>query len=306
VTGEFPGPGMWRVTRADDSGHELWIVGAHPPLPKRMKWKSRDVEAVALRSREILLDSNVRMDPDEKIGVFRGLSLLPSALKARKNPGETTLADQLPPDLYARWLLQKKRYIGNDSGIEKWRPLFAADKLRREALDDLGLRESGMVWDVVEKLAKKHKIPVTTPSLRFTFHTDDLKSKLKEFSREQLADTQCFATTLDLVDALADGDTQTRRASAWATADLATLESLPPLPNPQVPCAMAVLGSQVAKQILPADIREQLYVLWIDAAGKSLAANQTTLAIVPLSKLLRDDGYLARLRAQGFYVQPPK
>jgi len=306
VTGEFPGPGMWRVRRADNPGHEMWIVGSHPPLPRKMKWKSREVESVALRSQEILLDSSVRMDPDEKIGVFRGLSLLPSALKARRNPGGTRLEEQLPPELYARWRVQKKRYIGNDSGIEQWRPLFAAEKLRREALDDLGLRESGMVWEVVEKLAKKYKIPVTTPSLRFKFHTDDLKAKIREFSRESLADTECFASTLDLVDALADGETQSRRATAWATADLETLERLPPLPNPQVPCAMAVLGSEVAKQILPADLREQLYVLWIDAAGKSLASNQTTLAIVPLSKLLREDGYLSRLRNQGFEIEPPK
>src|SRR5262249_35604991 len=151
-----------------------------------------------------------------------------------------------------------------------------------------------------------HKVPVNTPSLRFKFHTDDLKAKLKEFSREQLADTECLATTLDLVDALADGETQSRRATAWATADLATLRGLPPFPNPHVPCAMAVLGSQVAKEILPTDIREQLYVLWIDAAGKALAENQTTLAIVPLAKLLRDDGYLARLRARGYEVQPPE
>ena len=77
VTGEFPGPGMWKVTKPQEGGHVLWIVGEPPPLPRRMKWKSRDVEAVALRSQEILLDASVRMEPDEKIGVFRGLSLLP-------------------------------------------------------------------------------------------------------------------------------------------------------------------------------------------------------------------------------------
>src|SRR6185503_20999062 len=125
VTGEFPGPGMWRVTRPGDvAGHEMWIVGDPPPLPKRMKWKAREVESVALRAQEILQDASVRMDPDEKIGLFRGLS-------------------QLPPELYARWLVQKKRYLGSDSGIEKWRPIFAADKLRREAFDELDLRESG-------------------------------------------------------------------------------------------------------------------------------------------------------------------
>src|SRR6478752_3523177 len=85
VTGEFPGPGMWKVTRPDDAaGHVLWIVGDPPPLPKRMQWKSRDVEAVALESQEILLDSSVRMEPDEKIGVFRELTLIPAAMKASK------------------------------------------------------------------------------------------------------------------------------------------------------------------------------------------------------------------------------
>ena len=156
------------------------------------------------------------------------------------------------------------------------------------------------------KLAKKRKIPTTAPSLKFTFHTRDLKSKLKEFSREALADTECFAATLDLTEALSDRATESRRAQAWATADLATLESLPPLPNPYLPCAMAVLSSEVAKEIIPTDIREQLYALWTAAAVKSLTVNQTTLAVVPLTKLLRDDGYLARLRDAGFTIEPPK
>jgi hypothetical protein len=306
VTGEFPGPGMWKVTRAEDSTHVLWIVGDPPPLPRRMQWKSRDVESVVLRSQEILLDASVRMQPDEKIGVFRGLSLLPAAMKARKNPGEATLRERVPPPLYARWLVQKKRYLGRDGGVEAWRPLFAADKLRRAAFDELKLRESGMVWEVVGKLARKRNIPVTTPNIEFKFHTRDLKTKIREFSREPLADTECFAATLDLTEALSDSLTESRRAHAWATADLETLESLPPLPNPYVPCAMAVLGSEVAKEIIPADIREQLYASWIQAAAKSLAANETTLAIVPLGKLMREGGYLERLRALGYLIDAPK
>ncbi len=57
-----------------------------------MKWKSRDVEAVAVSAQEILLDAGVSMEPDERIGVFKGLSLLPAALKARKNPEEADVA----------------------------------------------------------------------------------------------------------------------------------------------------------------------------------------------------------------------
>lgn len=306
VNGEFPGPGMWKVWRDQDPSHVLWIVGDPPPLPKRMQWKSRDVESVVLRAQEILLDAGVRMEPDEKIGVFRGLSLLPAAMKARKNPDEGTLRERVPPELYTRWLAQKKLYLGRDSGVEKWRPLFAADKLRRAAFDELKLRESGMVWEVVGTLAKKRKIPVTTPNLEFRFHTRDLKTKIKEFSRESLADTECFAATLDLTEALSDTVTEARRARAWATADLATLESLPPLPNPYVPCAMAVLSSEVAKEIIPTDIREQLYASWMAAAVKSVSANETTLAIVPLGKLTRKGGYLERLSARGYLIEAPK
>jgi len=307
VNGEFPGPGMWKVTRADDaSAHTLWIIGDPPPLPKRIEWKSKDVEAVLSGAQEILRDASVTMKPDEEIGLFRGLMLLPAVLKARKNPEDGRLKDLLPPDLYARWLVQKKLYLGRESGVEEWRPIFAAHKLRKAAFDELKLRESGMVWDVVGKLARQKKITVTTPTLTFTFKRDDIRAKIKEFSRESLADVECFATTLELTEALSDRDTENSRARAWATGDLQTLAGLPPLPNPSLPCVMAVMSSQVAREVIPGDIREQLYVLWIGAAEQSLAAHQTTFAIVPLAKLTRDDGYLSRLAAKGYLIEAPR
>jgi len=307
VNGEFPGPGMWKVTRPDDaSAHALWIIGDPPPLPKKMKWKSTAVEAVAGSAAEILRDASVSMRLDEDIGLFRGLTLLPALLKARKNPDEGRLEQLLPPDLYARWRVQKKLYLGRESGVEEWRPIFAADKLRKAAFEDLKLRESGMVWEVVERLAKQKKIPVNSPTLKFTARRADLRAKLKEFSRESLADVECFATTLDLTEALSDHETESSRARAWATGDLETLAALPPLPSPSLPCVMAVMSSQVAREMIPADIREQLQQLWTASAEQSLAAKQTTFAIVPLAKLTRDDGYLARLRARGYLIEAPR
>jgi hypothetical protein len=306
VTGEFPGPGMWKVTRAGDpAGNVLWIVADPPPLPKRMEWKSRDVEAVALSAQEILRDAAVNMQPDEKIGFLRGMTLMPAALEARRNPEGAKLEDLLPPDLYARWLVQKRRYLGRESGVESWRPLFAAARLRKEAFQKLKLRDGGVVWDVIGGLARKHRIKVNSPTLKFTFKRSEVRSKLKEFSRESLADTECFATTLELTEALADRATQDARARAWATADLETLTRLPPLPSPNLPCAMAVLGSQVARELIPADIREQVIASWLNAAQKSLAANRTTFAIVPFAKLTRPDGYLARLREKGYLIEAP-
>ena len=307
VTGEYPGPGLWKVTRADDAaGHVLWIVGDPWPLPKRMKWKSREIEATAASAQEILRDSSVTMNTDEKIGFFRGMTLLPTALKARRNPDESKLEDLLPPDLYARWKVQKKRFLGRDSGVEKFRPLFAASKLRKEAFDDLGMREGGAVWEVVGEIAEKRKIKVTQPMLTFTFPRDQVRAKIKEFSKESLADVECFATTLDLTEALARRDIEEQRAKAWATGDLQTLTSLPALPNPSLACVMAVMNAQVAREVLPADIREQVFRLWMDAAEKSLSANQRTFAVVPFAKLTRPEGYLAALRAKGYVIEEPR
>ena len=44
VSGDYAGPGLWRVTRdADSGGHTLWIIGDPPPLPKRLAWRSAAV-----------------------------------------------------------------------------------------------------------------------------------------------------------------------------------------------------------------------------------------------------------------------
>jgi len=306
VSGEYPGPGLWKITRPNDTaGHVMWIVGEPPPLPKRMKWKSKDIEAVALGAQEILRDSAVRMDADEKIGFFRGITLLPAILEARRNPDDAKLKDLVPAEMYARWLVQKKRYLGRETGVESWRPLFAADKLRKAAFDDLKLREGGTVWEVIGKLAEKHKIKVTTPLLRYTFKRSEVRTKLKEFSRESLPDVECFGTMLDLTEALADRETQAARAHAWAIGDHEALARFPVLPSPYLPCAMAVLSSQVAREVIPADIREQVHALWLDAAEKSLAANPTTFAIVPFVKLTRAGGYLEMLRAKGYLIEAP-
>src|SRR5689334_24532529 len=98
VTGEYAGPGMWQVTHPDHPGHTLWIVGEPPPLPRGMRFRSQNMERVALHSQEILLQPGVSLKPDVKVGVFRMLTLVPAALALRKNPDKARLQDLIPPD----------------------------------------------------------------------------------------------------------------------------------------------------------------------------------------------------------------
>jgi len=43
IVGERPGPRLWKVSRGD---HVLWLLGTLNHLPKRMTWRSSEVDAV--------------------------------------------------------------------------------------------------------------------------------------------------------------------------------------------------------------------------------------------------------------------
>jgi hypothetical protein len=304
VTGEFAGPGMWQVTRPDHPGHTLWIVGEPPLLPNGMRFHSQQVANVASQSQEILMRVGVTLKPDEKVGVFRMLTLVPAALKLRKNPDKATLQELIPPGIYARWLVQKKLYLGRDSGVEKMRPFLVAEKLRDAAIKELQLGGGG-AWGTIAQLVEKKKIPVTTPNLEYTFKTDDLRGQIKAFSREKLADEECFAQTVELIEALSNKQVEDARARAWATGDLAKLQELPPLPNPEVSCEQAIVNALAMTTEVPTDLREQMDELWFTAAGSAVTKNESTLALVPMSALLGDHGYLESLRKRGYEILAP-
>ena len=304
VTGEFAGPGMWQITHPDHPGHTLWIVGEPPLLPEGMRFRSQKVARVASQSQEILGQPGLSLKPDEKIGVFHMLTLVPAAMKLRKNPDKATLKELIAPDTYARWLVQKKLYLGRDAGVEKMRPFLAAQKLRDAAIKELQLGYGGS-WGEVWEVVGKKKIPVTTPTLEFMFETDNLRGQLKAFSREKLADEECFARTVELAEALSNKEVEDARARAWATGDLAKLQALPPLPDPDASCDQAIVDALAMTTPVPADLRQKMDDMWFAAAGKALTKNESTLAFVAMNALLGERGYLETLRERGYEILAP-
>jgi hypothetical protein len=184
------------------------------------------------------------------------------------------------------------------------RPLLVAEKLRDAALKKLQLGAGGS-WGTMWKLVKEREIPVTHPTLEFTFKADDLRDQIKAFSRQKLADEECFAQTVDLTEALSNKKVEEARARAWATADLTMLQELPSLPNPEVSCFTAVVNSLSMSTTVPTNLREQMDELWLAAAARSLTKNESTLALVPMSQLLGDHGYLESLRKRGYEILAP-
>ncbi|UXI68951.1 TraB/GumN family protein [Tahibacter amnicola] len=296
VSGEQPGPGMWRVSKGD---HVLWILGVQSPLPKKMSWRSKDVEAVIAQSQEVL--RLPRVEVGSNIGFLRGLTLLPAAMSARKNPDDATLADILPADTYAHWTRLKAQYLGKSDKTERWRPLFAAQELYEAAIEKRGLSEKGVVWPVVEKLAREHKVPVTVAKIEIPI--EEPRKTIKEFARSPLDDADCFAKTLNRLDT--DLDAMRERANAWAVGDVAQLRQLTFADN-EAACLKAALDTSVSQRLgldeLPARIKKE----FLAAADAALARNASTLAVLPMDMLLKSDGYLAALSERNYTIEEPE
>ena len=295
ISGRYPGPGLWKVRNGE---HTLWILGTQNPLPKRMEWDSANVERKVAAAQEVLMPPALNMDAD--VGFFGSLALLPSLFKVRKNPDGKTLEDVVPASQYARWQVLKQRYIGSDQGIEEWRPVFAALELYDKAITRSGMSQSPVVSDAVRKAAKRHKVKITTPTVKIKIANP--KSALREFSSETLNDQDCFRRTLDRIEG--DLGTMAGRANAWAEGDVEALRSLPSQ-NQFTACSEVFTGTALARRQGMNDMRSQLENEWMAAAEKALGQNASTFAVLPVNQLLQPEGVLARLLAKGYTVEAP-
>ncbi|MFL6577793.1 MAG: TraB/GumN family protein [Povalibacter sp.] len=288
VVGEQPGPRLWKITHDD---HVLWIMGALGPLPKRMTWRSHEVERVLASSQQLLTGVNVETD----VGFFTKISLLPSLMSVRKNPDKKQLREVVPPDTYERWLRMKQRYLPNDNDVESWRPIFAAQKLYEAAVEKSGLVRRVQWFENISKLAKQRGVAITTPTLEIEIEKP--RAALKEFKRSPLDDVDCFQRTLERVEN--DVETMQLRANAWAVGDIDALRKLP-YGDVFNACANAVLGTESAQKQGLQNIPIRLRDTWVNAAESALRKNASTLAIVPMDEVLKPDGWVATLLARGY------
>jgi len=237
---------------------------------------------------------------DTDLGFFGKLSLLPSLIGVRKNPDGKLLRDVVSPESYARWLVLKQRYIGRDGDVEKMRPIFAANELYEAAIEDSGLTGKRIVSPVIEAAIKEHDIKRTDPKVKATLKNP--KAALKEFRSEPLGDRECFDKML--VNLETDVTRMAERANAWAVGDVDSLRNLP-LGDQYQACQKALMQASVAQKNGLGNYEAEVRVAWLSAAENAIANNPVSFAVLPMSELLKPDGYLAALQAKGYLVEAP-
>jgi uncharacterized protein YbaP (TraB family) len=294
VVGQKPGPGLWKISRGD---HVMWVFGAYSPLPRKMEWRSQEVEAIMAQSQQYLTAPGASPD----VGYLRALTALPFLYGVRDNPDGATLQQVLPPEVYRRWQGMKQKYIGDDKGVDSLRPIFAADTLFRKALEQAGLTNSMEVRDAIEKLAKKNKLKITPVEIKLP--VDSPSRMVRDFKKAQVDDAACLSATMDTLER--DIDEARARANAWAKGDLAAISKLN-FAEREGACNGAMMNSSfVQKQPGWQDLPQRLRMAWVQAAEHALDANRSTFALLPIHELLNPRGAVAMLAAKGYAVQQP-
>ena len=296
VTGVVPGPGMWRVTRG--TGNELLIFGTLSPSPASIEWRSEDVEAVLSRAQVVLWPPYFAVDVEA--GFFGKLSLGYNYARAKTNPDGRRLRNILSAADYATWERLRAHYLPRESSLEKKRPVVAAEALYEAAIQSAGLTTRKGVEKQIQDLLKATQAKLYSPRFEYKLTKDQANSMLKASRRIEMNDVACLTATMDFVDR---GLAKTiANANAWATGDIDALD-LAEVEKRDIACQDAFSSPTLLADFGVPDIRQSLMASWMRASEHSLKNNATTVALLPISDVLVEGGYLDQLKAAGYEVE---
>lgn len=293
VTGELPGPALWKVSKGQ---HVMWILGLVTPVPREMRWKSREVENRLAASQAVL------KPPGLEIGTSPSAAreLAASVKKLRENPNYESLEHILKPALYQRWRTQKERHLDAGNNADHLRPIFAGLTLYNAVLRQTGLVEQTVIEKKVYDMARHHDVAIVDPAYRVTL--SDPRTAIDTLKQNPMDDQNCLSTVLDAVDhSLAQ---TTARANAWATGDLDGLKAVL-MQTQEGGCLSGIDTSPFAKALGMSGMQQRIDQSWLEHAKAALTQNTQTFALLPMEQLFMPDGYLSALRADGYTVQAP-
>ncbi len=294
VVAQRPGPGLWKVSKGE---HVLWVFGTYAPLPKDMQWRSQQVETAIRHSQEYLMPPQASAKP----GFFKSITLLPSLIGIRKNPDGATLRDVLPAEDYARWSSMKAKYLPDNDGVERERPIFAADVLTQAARRQAGLSNDNAVRAQMHELIKKSKLKETSST--FEIPMDNARAVVKNFKKSAIGDAACLTQTMATLEH--DIAAASARANAWAKGDMDEMRKLDFSSREQA-CFGSVMNS-AAFDAQPEfrNMKERAHAKWVVAAEQALATNASTFAMLSIGDILDPKGVIAALAAKGYQVDAP-
>ena len=260
-------------------------------MPKGLDWDPRNAERVLDRAGGVINGPGISAWTFNPIRMFR---LLRAARRLVRLPEGTTLADQMPAELYARYAALRARHMPDaDEDDEDVRPALAALRLYGAALDDTGLTTSSNVGKQIARKMRRSR--AEEADVQVEREPEDVLDELAKITPE--AELACFASILTSIETDLEG--MKERANAWAIGDVEALKRFD-YPDSQGNCLATLLSAPGF-----VEIRDELYSKWLTEAEHALATYETSFSLLPMRELVAADGVLAQLAARGYTVTAP-
>ncbi len=282
IEGRPMGPALWTVKRGEA---EVVVLGGLVPLPHQLNWTSPRLERALGVADLLLVPPQGRPQLTDLPGMtFRVASL-------RQGLGER-LEPNLSPALRARFVQVRERLGKGPGRYDHWKPAIAGLMLLADFREHEGL-STGKPATTVQRMAKAQRGRRLKIEPMADIHLGAMVKSAASLTPAQ--HEACLTAALNDI----EGETARARtaAQAWAIGDLATVRAnasadLLDRCLLQLPSLTSLLEQDTAQSVMSLD--------------RALSHGGTTVAIIDLRLLLRANGVLDRLKAQGAEISVPR
>ncbi len=308
VTGRLPGPPLWRVSNGE---HDLWIFGMLAPVPEDMVWESARIANIIGKA-EVYL-------PQPRFGIRGGLGMVANPLNwvrgillaksITRDPDGRVLQQTLSAEQYQRFSALKTHYFPRDNDFDDMRPYSAVQELSDKVHRKEGLTGPWAMYGQLNKLIKKNRQLETVDTsaiIEWDKGFGELANVVESFRDDLPRDLELACVDHTLTSLETDLVAMKQRANAWAEGDIEALRDIKFKQTAESPCeTLQRVGNAAIANGELADLTAQMEAKWFNAADSALANHATSFAVLNINELLKQDGWLAKLRARGYRVLEP-
>lgn len=288
VNASLGGPAMWRVSK---DGRVMWVLGIVQIVPKKLTWQSHDIASVMTHAQELILPPKAYF----RLFYLKWFWWRSAIRDASKNQDHATLADILPSAMLSRWRMLWKEYGNGRASMERFNPLYAQRKLYHVFLKKNDFQSSRSIVREITDIARKYSVRVVRAD--YVEHVVRPKQFLIA-SVQRGNELPCFSATLKFVQH--DLDRIQVRANAWATGDIPALRITRLVDRSSCNPSLKLTSEYGA-----GNVPKHMKAVWLASVQSALKKYEATVAILPMSDVLAENGYLAALQARGYKVEPP-
>lgn len=275
VTAAQPGPAWWKVSKGEST---VFIMGAPMGyLPKDLEWDTSVLDRRLDGAKALILPSGASLGLGDVFGLIR----LRGQLK-----GDGSLESALPEPTRSRFIAARTALDKDAGRYAKWGPVWAGQMLYGDYADAHRFEGAYLAFRPVQRLARRHRVPIERQTYK---GMPMLKAVVGEMSDEEKA-IVCLDGYVEAV----TQDPALYRASAegWAGGDVRAALDVVRGPD--------ICNAALADNFTRDSIRDQ-----VEAIAAALETPGKAVAVVPLRRLVVEDGVIEQLRARGFQVIDP-